>query len=238
MKPTSASQQPYRNCLLASLPAPELQRLAPHLAPVSLPRDRTLHDSGEVIESVYFLEEGVSSVVVTMQNGTTIEVGLIGRDGFIGLPAVMGNGRASNRTFMQIPGRGFKVRARILREQCDTSTQLRSCLQRAIQGFLVQTAQTAACNRTHELEERLARWLLMCHDRVQSDRMPLTHEFIAMMLGTRRSSVTVAAGILHKAGLIAYTRGHMTIQDRERLQQAACECYAAVHEEYLHLGLL
>jgi CRP-like cAMP-binding protein len=134
MKAISASQQPYRNCLLASLPASELQRLAPHLAPVSLPRDRTLHDSGEVIETVYFLEEGVSSVVITMQNGTTIEVGLIGRDGFIGLPAVMGNGRASNRTFMQIPGRGFKVKARILREQCDTSTQLRSCLQRAIQA--------------------------------------------------------------------------------------------------------
>jgi CRP-like cAMP-binding protein len=240
MKSPSSSQrqQPYRNCVLASLPAPDIGRLAPHLAPVSLQSNRSLHDPGEVIDTVYFLEEGISSVVVEMEDGTTIEVGVIGRDGFVGLPAVMGNGRSTNRTFMQIPGHGFKVKARVLREQCETSSELRSCLQRAIQAFLVQTAQTAACNRAHELEARMARWLLMCHDRVQSDRMPLTHELLAMMLGTTRSSVTIAAGVLNKAGLIAYTRGYMTIQDRERLQQAACECYSTVYEEYRHLGLL
>jgi CRP-like cAMP-binding protein len=215
-----------------------MERLAPHLSPVSLKRNRSLHDSGETIDTVYFLEEGVASVVVMMENGSSIEVGLIGRDGLVGLPAVMGSGRSRNRTFMQIPGHGFSIKATTLREQSDTSSELRSCLQRAIQGFFVQTAQTAACNRVHELEERLARWLLMCHDRVQVDHLPITHELLAMMLGTRRSSVTVAAGILHKAGLIAYSRGHVTIQHRERLQNAACECYRIVREEYLHLGLL
>lgn len=108
----------------------------------------------------------------------------------------------------------------------------------ALQGYLVQTAQTAACNRIHELEERLARWLLMCSDRIQSDHIRITHEFLATMLGTRRSSVTVAAGILHKAGLIDYSRGDVTIQDRKGLVQAACECYQFVHEEYVRLGLL
>jgi CRP-like cAMP-binding protein len=108
----------------------------------------------------------------------------------------------------------------------------------ALQGYLVQTAQTAACNRVHELEERLARWLMMCSDRLQSDHIPITHEFLAMMLGTRRSSVTVAAGILHKAGLITYSRGSVTIQKRDGLLHAACECYQTVHEEYLRLGLL
>lgn len=236
MKPTS--QPTYKNCVLALLPAHELKRLAPHLSPASFKRNRSLHEPGEQIETVYFLEEGIASVMVAMEDGTTIEVGLIGRDGLVGLPAVMGNGRSANRTFIQIPGHGYTIKAKILREQCETSSELRACLQRAIQGFFVQTAQTAACNRVHELEERLARWLLMCHDRVQSDHMPITHEFLAMMLGTRRSSVSVAAGILHKAGLIVYSRGHMKIQDRERLQHAACECYQAVREEYLHLGLL
>lgn len=165
-------------------------------------------------------------------------MGITGRDGFVGLPAVRGTGHTPNRSFIQIPGHGFRVKATILRELSDASNELRSWLQRCIQGLLVQTAQTAACNRVHELEERLARWLMMCHDRVQSDHLPITHEFLAMMLGTRRTTVTVAAGMLHKAGLIAYSRGHVTIQNRERLALAACECYQIIHEEYARLGLL
>jgi CRP-like cAMP-binding protein len=187
---------------------------------------------------VYFLEEGVCSVVVTMENGSTVEVGMTGRDGFVGLPAVLGAGHSPNRAFIQIPGHGFSVKAEVVQEQIEASSELRLCLQRAIQGMLLQTAQTAACNRVHELEERLARWLLMCQDRVQSDHVPITQEFLSMMLGTRRSTVTVAAGMLHKAGLIAYSRGHVTIQDRERLAIVACECYRIIHEEYVRLGLL
>ena len=165
-------------------------------------------------------------------------MGITGRDGFVGLPAVLGTGHSPNRSFIQIPGHGFSVKAKILREQSEASSELRLRLQRSIQGLLVQTAQTAACNRVHELEERLARWLLMCQDRVQNDHLPITHEFLAMMLGTRRTTVTVAAGMLHKAGLIAYSRGHVTIQNRERLEHAACECYQIIREEYVRLGLL
>jgi CRP-like cAMP-binding protein len=129
------------------------------------------------------------------------------------------------------------VKAKVFREQIEQSSELRSRLYPAIEGYLVQTAQTAACNRIHELEERLARWLIMCSDRIQSDHIPITHEFLAIMLGTRRSSVSIAAGILHKAGLITYSRGSVTIQNREGLVLAACECYQSVHEQYLRLGL-
>jgi CRP-like cAMP-binding protein len=231
-------QQPYKNRVLAAMSAWDIQRLSVHLVPVTLKSKRSLHEQGEQIDTVYFLEDAVASVVITMENGSTVEVGLIGRDGVVGLPAVMGTGRAANRTFIQLPGHGFSVKAKILREQAEASSELRSCLQLAVQGYLAQTAQTAACNRVHELEERLARWLLMCSDRVQSDHIPITHEFLAMMLGTRRSSVTVAAGVLHKAGLITYSRGSVTIQNRDGLVLAACECYQSVHEEYTRLGLL
>jgi len=230
--------QTYKNRLLASLPAAEMKCLAPHLSPVTLKLNRSLHESDQTVDTVYFLEEGICSVVVTMESGSTVEVGIIGRDGFVGLPAVLGTGRSPNRAFMQIPGHGFSVKAKVLQEQLEESSELRLRLQRFVQAMLVQTAQTAACNRVHELEERLARWLLMCQDRVQNDRIPITHEFLAMMLGTRRTSVTVAAGMLHKAGLIAYSRGSVTIQNRERREQAACECHRIIHEEYARLELL
>lgn len=214
--------QTYKNRVLASLPAHEIRRLAPHLSPVTLKRNRSLHDSGQVVDTVYFLEQGLCSHVVTMETGNTIEVSITGREGFVGLPAVLGTGHSPNRSFMQIPGHGFSVKAKVLREQSEAPGELRLCLQRCIQRVLVQTAQTAACNRVHELEERLARWLMMCHDRLQSDHLPITHEFLAMMLGTRRTTVAVAAGMLHKAGLIAYSRGQVTIQNREGLTHAAC----------------
>jgi len=233
-----AVPSPYKNRVLASLPAVEMKRLAPHLCPVTLKMNRTLHDPGQTVDTVYFLEEGVCSIVVTMETGNTVEVGITGRDGFVGLPAVLGTGHSPNRAFMQIPGHGFSVKAKILCEQSEASSELRLRLQRVVQGMLVQASQTAACNRVHELEERLARWLLMCQDRVQSDLLPITHELLAMMLGTRRTTVTVAAGMLHKAGLIAYSRGHVMIQNRERLEHAACECYRVIREEYVRLGLL
>ena len=230
--------QTYKNRILASLPACEIERLAPHLSPVTLKLSRTLHDPGQVVDTVYFLEDGLCSIVVTMKTGNTIEVGITGRDGFVGVPAVLGTGHSPNRSFMQIAGHGFSVKANILLEQLEESSELRRCLQGGIQGLLVQTAQTAACNRVHELEERLARWLMMCHDRVQNDHFAITHEFLAMMLGTRRTSVTVAAGILYDAGLIEYSRGKVTIKDREGLAHAACECYQIIHDEYVRLGLL
>jgi CRP-like cAMP-binding protein len=152
---------------------------------------------------------------------------------------VLGTDRSSNRSFIQIAGSGYSIKARTLREQSsDGASEFRLRLHRGVQALLAQTAQTAACNRVHELEERLARWLLMCHERVQGDRLPITHEFLAMMLGTRRSSVTVAAGMLHRAGLIEYSRGDVTITNRKGLEEAACECYPTIRDEYVRLGLL
>ena len=236
--PPSKNPPRYKNRVLASLPAAESERLRPHLSPVTLKRNRTLHDPGQVVETVYFLEEGICSVVVAMKNGSTVEVGITGRDGFVGLPAVLDTCHSPNRSFIQIAGHGYSVKAKVLHELSKASSELRLLLQRAVQGLLVQTAQTAACNRVHELEERLARWLLMCQDRVQTDDIAITQEFLAMILGTRRTTVTVAAGMLHKAGLIEYSRGHVKIQNRERLEHAACECYQIIYDEYARLGLL
>jgi CRP-like cAMP-binding protein len=228
----------YKNRLLASLPAGVIQQLAPHLVPLDLPRNRILEEANQAAESAYFLEGGICSIVATMENGMSVEVGVIGRDGFVGMSAVLGTGCSPNRYFMQIPGYGFRVKARVLTELADTCAPFRLRLLGSLQGLLVQTAQTAACNRLHELQERLARWLLMCRDRVQSDQVLVTQEFLANMLGTRRSSVTVAAGILQKAGLICCTRGHVSILDNAGLADAACECYQVVHDEYVRLGLL
>jgi CRP-like cAMP-binding protein len=220
------------------LPAATVQELSPYLIPVDLPRNLTLYESGTAIESVYFLEDGICSIVAAMENGTTVEVGLVGRGGFVGMTAILGGGPTPYRSFMAIAGHGFRIKARVLVEQWEASAPLRACLLRSVRGVLVQTAQTAACNRVHDLHERLARWLLMCRDSVHGDQVPVTQELLATMLGTRRSSVTVAAGILHKAGLIDYTRGHVVILNHKRLAEAACECYRVVHAEYVRLGLL
>jgi CRP-like cAMP-binding protein len=228
----------YKNRLLASLPPEAIQLLIPHLVLVDLPRDRTLKPANLVAEGAYFLEGGICSIVATMENGTAVEVGLIGREGFVGSAAVLDPGASPNRYFMQIPGYGFRIKATVLRQLADTCTPLRVSLLRSVQGLLVQTAQTAACNRLHDLQERVARWLLMCRDRVQSDQILVTQEFLATMLGTRRSSVAVAAGTLQKAGIITTTRGRVAILDHAGLANAACECYQVVHDEYVRLGLL
>lgn len=173
-----------------------------------------------------------------MIDGMTIEVGIIGRDGFVGAPVILGADHSPNHAFMQIPGHGYTVNAKFLMDLALEAEQLRKALLRSVHGFIVQTQQTAACNRVHDLHERLARWLLMCSDRVQSNRVDITHEFLATMLGTRRSSVTVSAGTLEKAGLISHSRGHVTIENHQGLVDAACECYEIVHAEFLRLGFL
>jgi CRP-like cAMP-binding protein len=236
--PEVAIQQPFRNRILASLPAPDLARLAPHLLPRVFKRNQTLHDPGQMVETVYFLEDGICSIVVAMADGSTVEVGMVGREGFVGMAALLGDRHSQTRTFIQIAGSGYAVKAKIVAEQSqDASSQLRLLLLRGVQCLLAQMAQTAACNRVHGLEERLARWLLMCHERVQTDDLPITHESLAMMLGSRRSSVTVAAGMLQKAGLIEHSRGRVRIQNRKGLENAACECHPVIHAEYVRLGL-
>jgi len=234
----SVPQRLYKNRLLESLPPHDIKQLSPHLIPVDLPLNLTLHEPGQTIESVCFLEDGVCTIVATMESGVGVEVGMIGRDGFVGMPILLGASHSPNRSFMQIGGYGFRVKAQTLVELSDASAALRKCLLRSVHALLVQTAQTAACNRVHDLDERLARWLLMCRDRVHADEILITQEFLAIMLGTRRSSVTVAAGSLQQAGLISYRRGHVVIRDHAGLQDAACECYRAVRDESVRLGLL
>jgi CRP-like cAMP-binding protein len=229
---------PYKNRVLASLPACELEHLTPHLIPVTLEVSKTLLNAGEVITQAYFLEDGLASIVVSMTNGDSVEVGVVGREGMSGLPILFGTLSVPTHTFMQISGAGFRISSDRLRDEYAKPGTLRTSLQNYLQTHLVQTSQAAACNRLHEAEQRLAKWLLICCDRTGSHRLTLTHEFMAQMLGTRRPTVTLAAGILHRAGLIEYSRGHVTILDPDGLEKAACECYRAVRDESRRLHVL
>ena len=230
MKPP---KQQYKNRVLASLPKAEINRLAPYLAPVTLKLRAQLLDGRA--DYAFFLEEGLASVVLPMKDGSTVEVGVIGKDGVVGLPVLLGAETMPGETFIQVEGSGFRIKAKRLKEEFERSGELRRHLHKYVMANLVQSAQNAACNRLHPIAERLARWLLTCHDRVQSDRMPLTHEFLAQM---PRTTVTLAAGMLHQAGLIDYSRGHVTVKNRSGLEKAACECYGVVRNEFRRLGLL
>ncbi len=203
----------------------------PDLEFISLPLDVTLYKSGDFIEYVYFPSEGVVSLVTHMKSGATIEVGLIGMDGMVGIPVLLGDDIAFEEAVVQIAGNALRMKSTILKERLKKAhNPLFSELLLYTRSLMKQVAQTAACNRLHTMEERLARWLLMCHDRVESDNLLLTQEFISHMLGTRRASVGTAAGVLQTAGLIRYSRGHITILNREKLEDFACECYRAVKE--------
>jgi CRP-like cAMP-binding protein len=226
----------YRNRVLAALPKDEIDRLAPYLTPVTL-KTRTVLLDGHA-DHAYFLEEGLASVVLTLTDGATVEVGVIGIDGVVGIPILLGAGTMPGQTFIQVPGSGFRIPANQLKEEFERPGQLRTILQKYMLGHLVQSSQGAACNRLHTISERLARWILTCHDRLQSDHMHVTHEFLGQMLGTPRTTVTLAAGMLHESGLIDYTRGHVTITNLKGLEDVACECYRTVRDEFQRLGLL
>jgi len=191
-----------------------------------------LHEPGELIKFGYFLNNGLASVLTVLTEGKSVEVGLTGRDGFVGLPLIVGFSTSPTRTVIQIEATGFRINAKNLVQVMRQSPGLVNRLQRYVQILGMQGTQVAACNRLHEVDERLARWLLMCQDRIGSNFVALTQEFLAHMLGTRRASVTVAAGILQKAGLITYQRGHVNIVDRPRLESAACECYEMMQQQH------
>src|SRR5882757_4794493 len=225
MSAANESRNGYKNRILASLSKAEISRLSPNLSAVDLPAGKTLMDPGQEITYAYFLETGLASVVVAMADGIMVETGITGNEGLVGFPVLLGTKTTPTRTFMQIPGNGFKIKANHLIEEFERSGALHKKINRYFQAHLVQTGQTAACNRLHDIAERLARWLLMCHDRMSSDNFTITHEFLGHMLGTPRSTVTLAAGILHKSGLVEYSRGKLIIKDRKGLENAACECY-------------
>ncbi len=230
------SNHKYSNRILAALSKVDRDRIAPHLSPVTLKLNTELMD-GTGASYAYFLESGLASHIVEMADGTTVEVGVVGKDGVVGLPLLLGADGMPGRTFIQVEATGYRINAQHLREEVDRSTALQRHLQKYLLGHLVESAQFAACNRLHGISERLARWLLTCHDRVESDRIPLTHDFLGQMLGAERSTVTLAAGMLHQAGLIDYARGHVTITNRPGLEDVSCECYHVVRDEFQRLGL-
>lgn len=225
-----ADRSPAANHLLSALPEREYQLLLPDLEEVQLPHRLILHETGAKIEFAYFLNQGLASLVVLTSDGRSVEVAIAGREGVIGTPLAVGFHRGPYRTIMQIPGNGFRIKAELLQEKLPQTPQLRLLLNRYVLTQGLQIAQIAACNRLHEIEQRMARWLLMCRDRVDSDLLPVTHDFLAQMLGTGRPSVSLAAGILQKSAVIENARGAVRILNRSKLESAACECYKAIQQ--------
>lgn len=218
------------NRLLARLSRADAALLAPHLQAVELPVRRQLQARNRRVEQVYFPDSGVASVVANGQR--PIEVGMIGREGMTGISAVLGNGdRVPHETYMQIAGRGQRLSAAKLREAIAASVSLHQMLLRFVHAYLAQTTQTALANARSNIEERLARWLLLAHDRIDGDELPLTHEFLAVMLGVRRSGVTTALQALERRGLIAHRRSFITITDREGLLEGSNGSYSPPHED-------
>jgi CRP-like cAMP-binding protein len=223
------------NRLLAGLPAKALAQLRRHLEPVSLPRGQVLTKPGARIDYVYFPESGMVSLVHPLADGTQIEVGVIGREGFVGAAVLLGANSSPVEAMVQIPGSALRMRATVFRQQVARIKPFSDAAHRYAQALHLQVSQTAACNGRHLLHERLARWLLTAHDRADGDELPLSHEFLSMMLGTRRVGVTLALGTFRTAGIIKNRHGCVTVIDRANLEDAACECYRSVREEYANL---
>ncbi|HVG31819.1 MAG TPA: Crp/Fnr family transcriptional regulator [Pyrinomonadaceae bacterium] len=232
MYDSEQSSTATQNRLLAALPPKEYEKLAPHMEKVSFEQGQVLYEQNEPIEYIHFPLNGVVSMVVITQTGASVEVGLVGREGFVGFQPLLGTKSAQNRAISQIPGHTLRIKSETLKKEFDLEGSLQTILHRQLQSQIVQMSQGAACNRLHEVNERLARWLLMMHDRVEFDKLPLTHEFLSQMLGANRATVSLTAGVFQQASLIRYARGTITILDREGLEEIACECYQIVKAEF------
>ncbi|MEA5504356.1 Crp/Fnr family transcriptional regulator [Halotia wernerae UHCC 0503] len=229
------SSQQGGNKLLAALPTSEYERLAPHLKLVSLSIQQIIYEPGEPITQVYFPYQSVISIVNSMEDGSTVEVGIVSSEGMVGIPVILGGNTTTTRAIVQIPDSAMQIDAEIVKTEFNRGGALQSLLLCYVQAAYTELAQGAACNRLHTLEERLARWLLTVTDRLESENFPLTQEFIAQMLGVRRSGVTVAASTLSRAGMIRYNRGHISILNREALEATSCECYRVIQNEFARL---
>ena len=221
-----------RNATLASLSPGTLEKISHQLSPVDLPQGFLLVKSEGQITWIYFLERGMASITSMDTQGMPVEVGIVGREGIVGIHALLGQYTTQNKIAMQGSGHGHRVRADFLREQCLRNEDLLLALHTFTYALLEQTTQLVMCNRLHELEARLARWLLMSSDFMETATLHLTQEFLAEMLGVGRPAVTIAAGILQRSGLIVYSRGNIEIIDRSKLQEVACECYHAIRATY------
>jgi CRP-like cAMP-binding protein len=229
--PTYIEGNGIHNSILLDLPPAERNQVFPKLELVRLKLHQVVHEAGETVKSGYFVNSGMMSVLAVLRDGKSVEVGLIGTEGFVGLPLLVGYRTSPTRVVTQGDGTAYRCEAGALQQLFPQCPVLVQQLNRFALRLAMQTTQLAACNRLHDVEERLARWILMTQDRIRTDDLPLTQEFLSQMLGTRRSSVTVSAGVLQKAGLISYTRGHVTILNRKRLEDAACDCYRIVQKQ-------
>ncbi len=223
------------NHLLSCLPSEEYDVLAPHLSRVTLPLRTVIHPSGAQIAAVYFLESGYASMMATLEDGGLVEVGMIGKEGVVGLPVILGADHSVLEALIQTESIGIRLDAGVLRSAMDDRPNLRRHLLRTSLAHYFQVAMTAACNGRHVVEQRLARWLLTAHDRVGSDDLVMTHEFLATMLGVRRAGISDSAASLQRSGAINYSKGRIQILDRRRLEQASCECYRVVQAEFNRL---
>jgi CRP-like cAMP-binding protein len=222
---------PVENQLLSALPAQEYKRLLPSLEPVTLRLGEVVYDSGGPLDHVYFPTTAVVSFLYTMEDGVTAEIGLTGSEGVVGVAVFLGGNTAPNQAMVQIAGNAVRMKAAVLRQEFARGGSFQQLLLNYTRALIIQISQTAVCNRLHSVEQRLCRWILLSHDRVKSDELVMTQEFISKMLGGRRESVSLAAQRLQNAGIIRYVRGHITILNRKRLEARVCECYRVVKEE-------
>lgn len=220
------------NRLLGTLPDQEYERILPYLEPVTLSLGQRIYESGDKLKHIYFPTTSIVSLLYTMENGATAEIGVVGNEGAVGIALFMGGETTPNHALVQSAGKAFKMRAQALQEEFIRAGEFQISLLRYTQALITQISQTAVCNRLHTIEQQLCRWLLLSHDRLQTDELKMTQELIANMLGVRREGVTAAARRLQTEGLIQYNRGRITILDRKGLETTVCECYQVVKDEY------
>ena len=223
------------NRLLAVLPPESYERLAPHIEPVTFSLGEVVYESGGHMRYVFFPTTSHISLLYTMIDGSTAEMGLVGNEGIVGISLFMGGETTPNRAMVQGGGGAFRMKARAMLDEFKRGGEFQHVLLRYTQALITQISQTAVCNRLHSVEQRLCRWLLMTHDRADSDELQMTHEFISNMLGVRREGVTMAAQRLQELGMISYVCGHINILDREQLLVRVCECYGVVKDEHKRL---
>lgn len=224
--------EPVENGLLAALPREDYERLLPKMQQVSFSLGEVVYEFGGHLDYVFFPTSSIISLLYTMENGTSAEMGLTGNDGVVGIALFMGGGTMPNRAVVQSAGGALRMKAKLLQDEFARGGSFQRLLLRYTQALITQISQTAVCNRLHSVEQQLCRWLLLSHDRVKADELIMTQELIADMLGVRREGVTVAAGHLQDIGAISYVRGHITILDRRMLEETVCECYRVVKDEF------
>lgn len=226
---------PVENRLLALLPPADYERLRPNLRAVSFSLGEVIYEFSGQLDYVFFPTTSIISLLYTMENGTSAEMGLTGKDGVVGIALFMGGGTMPNRAVVQSAGGALRMKAEVLQNEFALGGKFQQLLLRYTQALITQISQTAVCNRLHSVEQQLCRWLLLSHDRLDTDELVMTQELIADMLGVRREGVTVAAGRLQDAGAISYVRGRIQILDRQKLEETVCECYRVVKDEFVRL---